>query len=284
VVGDNTDLQVTDVIDMAVGDYVELIGYQTSGAALNCLVGEAELRFDMTYIGPGLLGRGVQNLSGIISARPAVGTVPQGTTYFATDTLGTWLSDGTNWVLVNQRAPLITSATMSAAPFTTPYDGQEIILTDSITAPTYTWHLKYNANDASAYKWEFVGGSPFISQVAAGEVLSGAGAWTYFASGPDFVVPRSGEYVFNVNANVQFTAAGIGVFTGICNASIGVSPLGTYHGTSGVGASNQGSTTSTIAKIAALSTGQTIRVNHYQTVTGQTFSFRVLTATPVRVA
>src|SRR6516164_9624771 len=39
-----------------------------------------------------------------------------------------------------------------------PVDGQEAILVDSITNPTYQWRLRYNAGSTSAYKWEFVGG------------------------------------------------------------------------------------------------------------------------------
>ena len=44
-----------------------------------------------------------------------------------------------------------------------PFDGQLILFTDSTSAPTYVWQLRYNANSASSFKWEFVGGSSFNS-------------------------------------------------------------------------------------------------------------------------
>jgi len=39
-----------------------------------------------------------------------------------------------------------------------PYDGQEVILTDSLTAPTYSWRLIYLAAITDAYKWLCIGG------------------------------------------------------------------------------------------------------------------------------
>ena len=34
-----------------------------------------------------------------------------------------------------------------------PVDGQEAILVDSVTNPTYQWRFRYNAGSTSAYKW-----------------------------------------------------------------------------------------------------------------------------------
>lgn len=42
-----------------------------------------------------------------------------------------------------------------------PVDGQEFILVDSTTAPSYQWRLRYNAGSSSAYKWECIGGVPW---------------------------------------------------------------------------------------------------------------------------
>jgi len=44
-----------------------------------------------------------------------------------------------------------------------PFDGQLIVFTDSTSAPTYVWQLRYNANSASSFKWEWIGGSTFKS-------------------------------------------------------------------------------------------------------------------------
>lgn len=43
-----------------------------------------------------------------------------------------------------------------------PSDGDEFVLVDSITAPTFAWHFRYNAGATSALKWEYIGGTPLI--------------------------------------------------------------------------------------------------------------------------
>jgi len=185
------------IYDLIVGDYIEAVAYHDAASALT-----VSPTFWMAYIGPGLVGKGVQNLSGTFAARPTAASVPQGTTYFATDTLGTWLSDGTNWLLVQQRTPIITPATMNAAPFTTPYDGQEIVLTDSLTAPTFNWHFRYNASDSTAYKWEFIGGPAYTIEVNPQVIVSSA--WPTLGAGsggPSFDVPRGGNYLCTLGAN-----------------------------------------------------------------------------------
>src|SRR5215831_7217940 len=53
-----------------------------------------------------------------------------------------------------------------------PYDGQEAVLVDLATNPGYQWRFRYNAQSTSAYKWEFVGGSPRSSLVNAAEVCN----------------------------------------------------------------------------------------------------------------
>src|SRR5262252_5069532 len=77
-----------------------------------------------------------------------------------------------------------------------PVDGQEHILVDSTTNPTYQWHFRYNASSTSAYKWEFVGGAPAYSFIDTQENMAAtAGAWVNCTTpGPDFVMPRSGDY------------------------------------------------------------------------------------------
>lgn len=46
-----------------------------------------------------------------------------------------------------------------------PYDGMEVILTDSLTAPTYAWRMRYCAGIADAYKWVCLGGTPKLVRV-----------------------------------------------------------------------------------------------------------------------
>ena len=80
-----------------------------------------------------------------------------------------------------------------------PVDGQEAILVDSTTSPTYYWRFRYNAGSTSAYKWEFVGGAVKTVYAGAGTWTDlsavGGGAWSILNPRPlAFVAPRSGDY------------------------------------------------------------------------------------------
>lgn len=86
-------------------------------------------------------------------------------------------------------APLVTALPGS------PADGQEVVLTDSLTAPTYAWHLKYVAAKASN-RWVFLGGPPLIADTATAETTAST---TYAnlsggATGPAVTVPVAGDY------------------------------------------------------------------------------------------
>jgi hypothetical protein len=162
------------------------------------------------------------SLVGTYLLRPQANTVPPTTTYFATDTLGTWRSDGTAWLLTSQRAPEITSAQMSAAPYTTPYDAQEIVLVDSLTAPTYTWRLRYNASSVARDKWEFVGGAEWLVTVEGADTATWAG-YADLPNGPLLTIPRTGIYNVRVGATVGHSVAG-----GVCYLAITGSALDSY--------------------------------------------------------
>lgn len=74
-----------------------------------------------------------------------------------------------------------------------PTDGQEIVFTDSLTAPTYMWSLRYLA---ATGKWHGHGGSVLIS-VEAGQTPGSVGAYLDLATvGPSFTLPLAGDYNF----------------------------------------------------------------------------------------
>src|SRR4051812_22380129 len=60
-----------------------------------------------------------------------------------------------------------------------PVDGQEVYYVADATNGVL-WHLRYNAASASAYKWEFVGGSPLESSSASNAQTTGGG--TFFTT------------------------------------------------------------------------------------------------------
>jgi len=84
-----------------------------------------------------------------------------------------------------------------------PIDGQEAILVDSTTNPSFVWRFRYNAGSTSAYKWEFIGGAP-IAPPLGGSMASGATTWTNLVGGPTIVVPRSGEYLAGAGMKVSW--------------------------------------------------------------------------------
>lgn len=88
-----------------------------------------------------------------------------------------------------------------------PIDGQEAILVDSVTNPTYQWRFRYNAGSSSAYKWEYIGGVAATSIVETAESVSSTSYGDIATIGPQFVVPRSGEYEVMLEFVIQIGAA-----------------------------------------------------------------------------
>jgi hypothetical protein len=96
--------------------------------------------------------------------------------------------------------------TPAAQPFTiaygtslpaSPTDGQLAVLVDSLTNPTYSWMFRYNLGSTSAYKWEYVGGSPgaVVDMSDAAVNLAATGTWYYFSPPINFTLPRAGDYL-----------------------------------------------------------------------------------------
>jgi hypothetical protein len=117
------------------------------------------------------------------------------------------------------RANVITSYGTSLP--TSPGDGQEAILVDSITNPTYQWHFRYNASSTSAYKWEFIGGAPRLIVVWAAVTISAA---TWSNIGPSFTIPRAGQYAID-SAVSEFQPPGgtVGIYQGPAISTAGAS-------------------------------------------------------------
>ena len=89
-----------------------------------------------------------------------------------------------------------------------PVDGQEAILVDSTTNPSYQWRFRYNAGSSSTYKWEYMGGSFARAEVTAYEALPVFGAWQNLGTnGPAVVAARAGDYDVLAGAVAQHGAA-----------------------------------------------------------------------------
>src|SRR4029077_11318256 len=73
-----------------------------------------------------------------------------------------------------------------------PVDGQEHILVDDSTAPTWSWRCRYNANSTSTYKWDVAGWPIFAT--ASGQFQIGLNTWTALST-TLIRVPRPGIYI-----------------------------------------------------------------------------------------
>lgn len=99
-------------------------------------------------------------------------------------------------------------------------DGDEIILTDSVSAGTYHWHLRYVAA-RSSNKWVFVGGSALAVYAAAGQTASSN---SYGERGTLVTIPVAGSYDVafgsTLDTNQKWTAAYAAVGANTADANI----------------------------------------------------------------
>jgi hypothetical protein len=91
-----------------------------------------------------------------------------------------------------------------------PVDGQEAILVDSTTNPSYQWRFRYNASSSSAYKWEYLGGTPASALVGTDESTSST-SFVEFAPNQRITVPRAGDYYVTISAEIYNSTASTGV-------------------------------------------------------------------------
>jgi hypothetical protein len=162
-----------------------------------------------------------------------------------------------------------------------PTDGQEAILVDSITNPTYQWRFRYNAGSTSAYKWEFIGGSDVLVLIATQETTTSTGFTDLATVGPSFVVPRAGDYdvwaglaLGNSTAD-QAAQAGVALGAGTpVNAALAYAPVA--NALTSVGLSE---------KQAAVAASTELRMRYALTGTGTAiFRARWMRVRPVRVS
>jgi hypothetical protein len=90
-----------------------------------------------------------------------------------------------------------------------PFDGQQL---DYLADPAsgVVWRLRYNAGSASAYKWEFVGGSSLMALVATLESRSATTYGALATAGPALTLPLAGDYDVEVGAGTSTGGAAEG--------------------------------------------------------------------------
>ena len=88
---------------------------------------------------------------------------------------------------------------------TSPFDGQEAILVDSLITPTYSWRFKYVASITDANKWVFIGGADIFAEVVTFETVNNNAYVAMATPGPSIVIPRSGIYQVEIGAKLYNT-------------------------------------------------------------------------------
>lgn len=91
-----------------------------------------------------------------------------------------------------------------------PVDGQECVLVDSLTAPTWSWRLRYVAGITDAYKWLAVGAVPAEVEIATSESTASTTYVDLTTVGPQFTIPRAGIYLLEFNVGWSHNASATG--------------------------------------------------------------------------
>lgn len=118
-------------------------------------------------------------------------TLEEGEASYLLDTNLLYVYDGAAWQVVGPDY-------MGTSLPSSPTDGMEYVLVDSLSAPTYRWRFRYNASSASSYKWEFIGGTAAYALVDTQQTTTSATFTALATAGPSFTVPRAGDYMIEI--------------------------------------------------------------------------------------
>lgn len=160
-------------------------------------------------------------------------------------------------------------------------DGDEVrFLADS--AAGVVWHLRYRAAAASNYRWEYIGGPPLYAHVATAEARSTNSYGALTTAGPTLTIPAIGEYLVTQSAEIQVDTNAL--THGLMSYDVVTIPPSTTWSVGFVSSTalHRAQVSRTyLHGIAILGT----LVAKYQSATSNsvTFSFRSLSAIPVRV-
>jgi hypothetical protein len=169
-----------------------------------------------------------------------------------------------------------------------PTDGQEVILVDSLSNPTYSWHLCYIAAKPSN-KWVFIGGSTLYAEVTTSQSTSSTSYTDLATAGPSITLPYAGIYIVsngfygapreNDNNVEQFMSYAIGASAAV---DADACQMGTPSQTGGPYGHNNNTSRTRQKTISSDSTTLTSKYRVSGTAT-LSFSNRWLSAIPVAI-
>jgi hypothetical protein len=117
--------------------------------------------------------------------------------------------DGTGKVPTAQLPTVVSGGPTPATTLPgSPTDGQEAILVDSTSAPTYSWTLQWLA---AASRWIFTGGAEASREVDASDGLNSTSYIDLTNVGPSFTCPRAGIFELLYGA-VLYPSQGAGAY------------------------------------------------------------------------
>ena len=185
------------------------------------------------------------------------------------------------WVPLGATGGVLDTAGYGTSLPGSPVDGQEYILVDNNSNPTYSWRFRYVAAKTTN-KWVFLGGVPIDVTVETEEATTSVTYVALATAGPSIVVPVAGVYDVIVQQHSRGSGASIG---GIMSYDIGgtaASDVDSAGGTSGATAANQWTDVAMTRRktLTAVTLTAKYRVNVAGTAN---FSRRTLSLRPVAV-
>jgi hypothetical protein len=162
-----------------------------------------------------------------------------------------------------------------------PVDGQEHILVDDVSAPTWNWRCRYNASATSIYKWEVIGTPLPLHATASGQFSMPLNAWTALST-TLIRVPRPGIYICQGSCRCYAANGGSNYFGLMYNNNPAAyfGPLPLYTSGSGLWGSCY------IAPFQATfpNIGDTVGITGYCTLTPGYFDMESWSIKPVRIS
>lgn len=193
--------------------------------------------------------------------------------------------NGTTWVrssVTRLGATSVIPAGRGTTLPATPYDGQEYVLVDSLTVPTYAWRFRYSPESTSAYEWEFIGGAAVDHEVATDQSTASTTYVDLGTVGPTVVVPREGDY--NVSwGSAAYVTDGAAVYPAVKIGAVATSDADSA--VLSLAAAEAGLTrrTSREKLFTGVAAGSEVKMQYKTSAGTANFYDRWLRVTPIRV-
>jgi hypothetical protein len=168
--------------------------------------------------------------------------------------------------------------TYGATPPASPNDGDTWIL-PADTTNGIMWVFRYRAASASAYKWEFVGGAPTYQRIDTDQGTASATPVDLATVGPQFTLPRAGDYTCRFGAEVYNNTTAGSEFTALMRAAVTV--VAPIYGT---GVANLPGVMSHEAVAAGAAASDVVKLQYWVNSGTGNWRKRWLSVQPVRVS